>query len=177
MRKCYLCEEQFETRKQRRLHVSNEHKGLICDNCKREFKNIGAFARHIKHCSYTDVILNEIRQFYCDGLSQSDILNKGYTLKAIKVALRHRRRNMSDAIKLARKTKKDSFIPSKSTKQKISKTLRQFYIDNPDKLPYKLRNSKNKSYVEEMFVDELKKRHLSGWKHRYQYGIYEYDIT
>lgn len=63
------------------------------------------------------------------------------------------------------------------SKEKISKSLIKYLELNPDKVPHRLNHSSKKSYPEELFENELKKREIKGWIYNYQNGIYAYDFA
>lgn len=66
---------------------------------------------------------------------------------------------------------------SEETKKKLSKIQIAFLTKHPDKVPYKLNHSSQKSYPEKVFENALKAADIKGWKYHYQHGIYQYDFA
>ena len=66
---------------------------------------------------------------------------------------------------------------SKKTRDVISKKLVQYLIKNPDKVPYVINHSSNKSYPEFIFETELNNFGIKNWTYHYRNGIYQYDFA
>lgn len=66
---------------------------------------------------------------------------------------------------------------SEESKKKISQVRIKYLEENPDKVPYLINHSSNKSYPEELFENELIKRNIKGWVTRFRHGIYQYDFA
>ena len=66
---------------------------------------------------------------------------------------------------------------SKEHRAKISKSRKRYLDANPDKVPYLLNHASKVSFPEKIFMDELNRRNIKGWKYNFQVGRYAYDIA
>lgn len=66
---------------------------------------------------------------------------------------------------------------SKETKNKISKSRKQYLIDNPDQVPYLLNHSSKISYPEQTMIKYLNEYNVKGWVHQMQFSIYQLDFA
>lgn len=66
---------------------------------------------------------------------------------------------------------------SEETKKKLSEIRIKYLKENPDKVPYLINHSSNKSWPEKIFEGALIKSKIVGWESRYRNGIYQYDIA
>ena len=66
---------------------------------------------------------------------------------------------------------------TQETRDKLSKIRIKFLEENPDKVPYLINHSSNKSWPEEVFENALKSSGITGWETRYRNGIYQYDFA
>lgn len=65
---------------------------------------------------------------------------------------------------------------SKETKDKISKSIRNYLINNPEKVPYRLNHSSVESYPEKYFNEVFIKEGLN-FERYYRVGLYELDFA
>lgn len=66
---------------------------------------------------------------------------------------------------------------SQETKDKISKSRKQYLIDNPDQVPYLLNHSSKISYPEQTMIKYLNEYNIKGWIHQMQFSIYQLDFA
>lgn len=64
---------------------------------------------------------------------------------------------------------------SEEQKQHFSEKTTKYYLEHPDKIPYKLYHSSNISYPEQYFIDVFKKENID-LKYHLQVGLYELDF-
>lgn len=67
-------------------------------------------------------------------------------------------------------------VHSDETKNKISKSRLKYLEDNPEKVPYLINHSSNKSYPEIIFENALISSNITGWIYNFRNGIYQYDF-
>lgn len=100
----------------------------------------------------------EIQKHYDSGLTQREIQKKfGVSFHSFSKASKRgdfKSRSASSAMKLAAKKNPNSWKMTDEVKAKISKSMKKFIAENPDKVPY-LQNhhSKGESYPEKYFAD------------------------
>ncbi len=92
---------------------------FIC-NCEVEFTSKKSLTNHLRSCKYTKKDYDEIYNLYKKGITFKDLKNMGYTNAAIYYALKDRKRNIKDAIVLARKIHVESYVQTEETKKSIS---------------------------------------------------------
>jgi very-short-patch-repair endonuclease len=123
----------------------------------------------------------EIQKDFDNKLSWRFISKKwGCSMGAIKNARDRgelKTMSKSEAQSLARKTHPESFVRSEKTREKISKSMKKFMIENPDMVPYK-RNHKSKgpSYPERYFSELFEKEGLKLERY-YRFFTYELDFA
>ena len=66
---------------------------------------------------------------------------------------------------------------SKEHKDKISKSRKQYLINNPDQVPYLLNHSSKISYPEQTMIKYLNEYNVKGWIHQMQFSIYQLDFA
>jgi very-short-patch-repair endonuclease len=128
--------------------------------CGLAFKNKGALKQHEKFCSLSKEIINAIRKDYLINLMSLNDLYKKYndiSSSMIRRVLNNMLRNHGDARKAASVTKPEKLKHSDKTKEKIRIKRLKYMKENPDKTAWR---SKNMSYPEKVFNDQLKKLNL-----------------
>jgi len=122
-----------------------------------------------------------IQKFHDEGGTWREARSAfGVTMGAISKAVKRgdfRPRNVSEAVRLARKKGRGRAFHTAATKAKMSITRIRFLEANPDKNPYRLYHSSKKSYPEQRFEEALKAEGITGWIYAYQNSIYEYDFA
>lgn len=68
-------------------------------------------------------------------------------------------------------------VLSVEEKEKISKSMRKYFTDNPDKVPYRIYHSSKESYAEKTFRILLEKNGIEGWIQEYPVSIYQMDFA
>jgi very-short-patch-repair endonuclease len=123
---------------------------------------------------------SEIQKFYDAGNTWRDIhIKYGMSNQSIhKATLRGdlKLRNKSEAT-ILNVQKYGTRKHTLKTKQKISESRLKFLKENPDKVPYLVNHSSKKSYPEIVFENALISSEITGWKYRFQNGIYQYDFA
>lgn len=85
-------------------------------------------------------------------------------------------RNLSKAAKIGH-VKTGKRYHTADAKKKISDSRIKYLMEHPDKVPYLINHSANKSWPEQVFENALISSGITGWKSRFRNGIYEYDFA
>lgn len=142
---------------------------FICKYCGKECKNKNSLAQHEIRCKENpNKIKSGIELYNKNG----HIGHNQYT-KAKKLGLPIPILSKEAKIKIgnAHKNKKHT----EEEKQKISDSCKKYYLNNPDKIPYKLWHSSEISYPEQYFKEVFKKENID-LKYHLQVGLYELDF-
>lgn len=127
---------------------------------------------------YTEEFWKQVQKYYDEGNSIRDCIkifkfpfwafyeakDKGWV----------KTRQMSDALKLS--CKKNPHKHTEETKQKISKHRKQYLIDHPEKVPYKLNHYSKKDSYPETYFKELFEKESIDLKHHKDILCYELDF-
>ena len=123
---------------------------------------------------------NEVQKFYDNNHTWRETSDEfGVAMAAMHKALKRgafKSRNKSDANSLSHKQGRHP-KHTVETKKKISDARIKYLTEHPDKVPYLVNHSSNKSYPEKVFEAALISSGIIGWKSRFQNGIYQYDFA
>jgi very-short-patch-repair endonuclease len=149
----------------------------MCSKCARPYKLKKYLLKHEETCNLTQEKINEIKNKYLLDSIGAIRIAKEFNLDSHTVGfiLKDLLRNRSDSIKLSHK-----FNPrklSEETKKIIGESRSKYLKQHPEKVPYRLYHSSKKNWIEEHFKEELERRQIDGWVHKYCCGIYEYDFA
>ena len=158
---------------QNKISYKLDHEGLICQYCGKECKNRNSLCNHERLCK-----LNPNRQqgvgfdnFNLDRkYGKVFSWNKGLTSETdTRVA--------QGATALSKHYKmfgspQTGKRHSEATKQKISKSRKQYLLKFPEQVPYKLNHSSKESYPEKYFTEVFEKEGLALHKEYYCLGYY-----
>jgi very-short-patch-repair endonuclease len=132
----------------------------VCEICNRSI-SVYNFKRHydshILEKNYTAEQL-KIRCLYDDENSIHDILKMGYARSLVRKTLHGHRRCISEAGKLAHKTKTDSFKLNEIAKDKIRKARLRYLKEHPEDTAWR---TKNISYPEKIFKNIIENNNLT----------------
>lgn len=152
----------------------------ICKYCGKQCKNKNSLAQHERLCKENPN--RQISSFVAynkectDG--KRDIWNKGLTKDTDS-------RLKQQSITLSNRYSSNDLVPSfkgkchsEETKQKMSMKRKQYLLDNPEKVPYKLNRHSKQSYPEKYFRevfdnDDLLKTAIS----EYRVKLYSLDFA
>ena len=174
--KCFKCDKQFATQASLNGHQTKHGKKTYnrcqCEKCKRIFNNKQALSVHLSintNCSENI----KYGKFYCK------YCNKEFDRNICKIShtggckLNPNRKQRILNCSKASKGRKHS----QETKDKISKSRISYLTKNPDKVPYLINHSSQKSFPEIIFENALNNLNITGWVYGFQNGIYRYDFA
>ena len=149
------------------------HDGLVCQFCGKVCKNRNSLCNHERMCS-----LNPDKQhgvgfanFNAErsaGLVSS--WNRGLTRNTDdRVAKQSEALSAYYAVNIPHWQGKQH---TAETKHKISIARKQYLLEHPDKVPYKLNHSSKESYPERYFTEVFKNEHINVHKEYYCLGYY-----
>lgn len=159
--------------------LNPDREKYICDKCSKEFDKRHSLIGHKKSCGKTYIkkeIKKEINNYECKYCYL--IFDSGFKLGG---HITNCKKDPNYEEKLKRKKEKLSKINkgkklSEETKNKISKSRKDFLLKNPDKVPYLLNHSRNESYPEKYFWEIFEKKNI-GIVKSYRIGLYELDFS
>ena len=142
---------------------------FICKYCGKEYDTKNKWCQHEIRCKENPNRIKSGFEIY------NDRGHKGFNqyTKAKQLGLEKPQVSDENKERIA-KLWKGKHLPE-DMKQKISDSLKQFYLNNPDKIPYKVWHSSNISYPEQYFIDLFKKENIN-LKYHLQVGLYELDF-
>lgn len=122
----------------------------------------------------------EIQAAHDAGLTWREIITKFgcsmSTLVRANQAGRFKSRAHKEAVRLRISTHGGRPHTDES-KRRIALARREYLIENPEKVPYRLNHSSQESYPEKLFRAALIESNITGWIAKYRAGIYEYDFA
>ena len=123
----------------------------------------------------------QIQKDFDNKLSWREISKKhGCCMSSIKKAKdRGELKTMSqgEALSLAHKRYPEKYLRSQKTRDKISKSMKKFMVENPEMVPYKRNHySKGPSYPEKYFAELFEKEGMKFEKY-YRFHTYELDFA
>ena len=144
-----------------------DHDDLFCKFCKKEFKNKNSLAQHEIRCKLN---LNKINTTI-EGFNAKGRIpwNKGLTKETddrIRISAKH----LSESMK-----GKPQHSQIEETRLKISKALKKYLSEHPDKVPYIINHSSRISYPEQYFIDIFNTENID-LKYHLQVSKYELDF-
>lgn len=86
-------------------------------------------------------------------------------------------RLMNQSLRTKEKYKLGILKISDENREKNSKRRIEYLKLHPEKIPYRLNHSKNKSRPEMLFENELNKNNITGWIYNYPMSLYQYDFA
>lgn len=145
-----------------------------CDKCNREFNKTHAYIGHFSYCGR--IIKKKSRKIENNTCHFCD-----YTHDNIYKVISHisNCKNNPDfeRIRIDRvENGKKSIKHTQETKDKISKSRKEYLRNNPDKVPYLLNHSSKESYPEKYFTEVFKNEGIDVIK-SYRIGLYELDFS
>ncbi|MDO8641473.1 MAG: DUF559 domain-containing protein [Nitrosarchaeum sp.] len=135
-------------------HKTGFDNKYICKKCNKSF-NSGNLKRHTCLINNDDDI-KQVYDLYMSGLSSRDILAKGFSGQLIKIALRGRRRTLSQSLSLHHK----QHPCSNELRQKF-RDLRLKYMNEHKGIPRWRESHAIMSYPEKIFADIIKRNKLT----------------
>lgn len=142
---------------------------FICKYCGKECKNKNSLVQHEIRCKENPNRIKSGFELYND---RGHIGYNQYT-KAKKLGLDKPIMSKETKEKIS-KTWKGKHLPEE-VKQKISESQKKYYLEHPDKIPYKLWHSSEISYPEQYFKEVFEKENID-LKYHLQIGLYELDF-
>ena len=155
--------------------LNPDREKYICDKCSKEFDKRHSLIGHKKSCGKT-YIKKEIINYECKYCYLT--FDTGFKLGG---HITNCKKDPNYEEKLKRKKEKLSNVNkgkklSEETKNKISKSRKEYLLNNPDKVPYLLNHSRNESYPEKYFWEIFEKENI-GIVKSYRIGLYELDFS
>ena len=143
---------------------------MNCKYCNKECKNKNSLVQHEIRCKENP---NRISLICSNGkYSASNHKGSNQFIKG-KEEGKNIEVSKETRIKISKITKGRKH--SKETKEKLSKLQKQYLNNNPDKIPFLLNHSSNKSYPEKYFEDLFVKENIP-LKYHKRIGRYELDF-
>jgi len=159
--------------------LNPDREKYICDKCNKEYDKRHSLIGHKKSCGKTFIkkeIKKEINNHeckYCHSIFDSGLKLGGHINSCKKDPnYEEKLKRKKEKLSMANKGKK----LSEETKNKISKSRKEFLLNNPDKVPYLLNHSRNESYPEKYFWSIFEKQNL-GIIRDFRIGLYELDFS
>lgn len=142
---------------------------FICRYCGKECKHKNSLTQHELRCKENPNKIKSGFEIYND---RGHIGYNQYT-KAKKLGLPKPQLSKQARLILSKNWKGKHLTDE--IKQKISNSCKEYYLNNPDKIPYKLWHSSDISYPEQYFMDVFKNENIN-LKYHLQVGLYELDF-
>lgn len=144
-----------------------------CKYCEKECKNKNSLVNHERLCKENPN--RQISAFVEWNKHHHEAWNKGLTKETDERVKKHgellKARYKSGKIVSHNKGK----ITPDEIKVKISKSMKKYFEENPDKIPYLLNHSSKISYPEQYFIDLFTKENID-LKYHKQIGLYQLDF-
>lgn len=142
---------------------------FICKYCGKECKNKNSLVQHEIRCKENPDRIKSGFELY------NDRGHKGYNqyTKAKELGIESPNVSKETREKIS-KIWKGKHLPEE-VKNKISESQRKYYLEHPDKIPYKLWHSSEVSYPEKYFKEVFKNENIN-LKYHLQIGLYELDF-
>lgn len=145
------------------------HSGLQCQFCGKECKNKNSLSNHERLCRNNP---NRQESYFAKWNSspEKQCWNKGLTKETdARVA--------QASIKISNNLRGKAHRPhTDEEKLKISNSIKKYFSEHPDKVPYLVNHSSKMSYPEKYFKDLFDKENIDLCYH-YQLGKYELDFA
>jgi very-short-patch-repair endonuclease len=170
--------------------LNPDREKYICDKCNREFDKRHSLIGHKKCCGKNFIKKeNNYKKNYKKNFIKKE--NNNYECKYCHLTfdtgfklgghITNCKKDPNYEEKLSIKKEKLSNINkgkklSEETKTKISKSRKEYLLNNPDKVPYLLNHSRNESYPEKYFWEIFEKENIVMEK-SYRIGLYELDFS
>lgn len=165
------------------LHCSKnpESESYVCEKCNREFNNRHSFIGHNAWCGkirknktennkIEKTKKNEYKCKYCEMKIENSAKLGGHVASCkFNPNFENIRNKRIAANKIITRTH------SQETKDKISKSRKDFLKNNPDKVPYLLNHSSKESYPEKYFTEVFENENIDVVK-KFRIGLYELDF-
>lgn len=158
MYKCKKCGKEYENRYSYIGHCSSHNRG---ENYKKDRKLVNSRTIKInkaKICKYCE------KEF-----------DTGWSLGGHQTWCDKNPNKKETSKKLSESNK--GKVLSKKTKDKISKSRKNYLDNNPGQIPYLLNHSSKESYPEKIFREALEKRKIIGWEYNYTIKRYCLDFA
>ena len=149
------------------------HDGLVCQFCSKVCKNRNSLCNHERLCKLNPdrqvsagfVKFNEARK---TGLIE--VWNKGLTSKTDERVAKQAK-SLSEYYEVNPAVWQGK-QHTEETRQKISLARKQYLLDHPDQVPYKLNHSSKESYPEKYFADLFETEGINLHREYYCLGYY-----
>ena len=157
--------------------LNPDREKYICDKCNKEFDKRHSLIGHKKNCCKIKVEKIKVEKVYkckyCDLTFDSGFSLGGHIVNC-KLDPNYNEKRNKKIENLSNKNigKKHS----DETKQKISKSRKEYLLNTPDKVPYLLNHSRNESYPEKYFWEIFEKENIGIIK-SHRVGLYELDFS
>lgn len=158
---------------QNKISYKLAHEGLVCQFCGKECKNRNSLCNHERTCKLNpnrqqNVGFDKFNSERKTGKVSS--WNKGLTAKTDSRVAKgaHSLVKYFETHESAWQGKQHT----NETKQKISKSRKQYLVEHPEQVPYKLNHSSKESYPERYFNELFKNEGLTLYKEYYCLGYY-----
>lgn len=153
-------------------HYKLTHTDLSCKFCGKECKNTRSLIQHEMRCKNNKDRIAAVNNFN-NYQKINGPWNKGLTKETDDRVLLQ-----STSLKKYYENHQGSFSGKKhttETKEKISKSMKKYLSENPDKVPYLLNHSSKMSYPEQYFIDIFKSENIP-LDYHLQVSKYELDF-
>jgi len=159
MSSCKFCNKEYigsNKKKDVLLHekyclLNPDREKYICDKCNREFDKRHSLIGHKKNCGKIKIEKIKIKKVYkckyCNLILEDGSKVGGHVTNC--KSNPNYEKNLKKRKDILSKNKGKKL--SDETKQKISKSRKEYLLNNPDKVPYLLNHSRNESYPEKYF--------------------------
>lgn len=141
-----------------------------CEICNKQYKNSQSVSSHKHKKHKNDKEKMEHKCKYCNKQYKNPKQIGGHTARC------KQNPNYDKYVEDARKNSTGKKA-SEETKKKISIARKKYLLANPDKVPYLINHSSNKSMPQKMIEGALKQENIEGWISEFRNGLYSYDIA
>jgi hypothetical protein len=167
--------------------LNPDREKYLCDKCSKEFDKRHSLIGHKKTCgkiyskekkvykkkNKVEKVDKLYKCKYCNLILENGLKLGGHIVNCKYDPNYNEKRNLKlENLSNINKGKKHT----DETKQKISKSRKEYLLNNPDKVPYLLNHSRNESYPEKYFGD-IFERENSDIKKSLRIGLYELDFS
>lgn len=146
---------------------------FVCKYCGKECKNKKSLSQHEIRCKENPNKIKHSFEDYNNKLKLGLIKGTNQYIKAKENGLEKPKLSSEAKYKIGSNWRGKQ-LPN-NVKEKISKSCKQYYLNNPDKCSWLLSHSSNMSYPEQYFLELFKNEKINLLYHK-QVGRYELDF-
>ncbi len=182
---CDFCLRSFSCKLYLHNHIVHcvknpEYVPYKCSKCDKTFSKSHELSIHYRYCGLDPKIKSKKEKNCCHLIIRKCKYCEYKTYNPYKIGAHTSicldNPNYYKILKSKIENGKTSVKHTEETKKKISKSRKEYLLNNPDKVPYLLNHSRNESYPEKYFGEIFEKSNL-GIVKSYRIGLYELDFS